>query len=274
MTLKVRNRILQGFFIASLFCIATAVLCFIIAFVNKAITPPPDIRIPAFVTKFAFFKYSFAATMISILLIMLYATGAVFICRQFFENTQTSEIIFFIGVVAGCLCEGVRFLTPLYGLWSSFSDFLFFCGRILFTGRIMVPLSFVFAAVASSSEMRQDVERNLLTIVAIGIVFALIVPLNTAKISSAGAVTWGFPRLFLTVRCLFILIAFVSFYINGSKQSAPEYKTLAWTMLLIMAGYGFLTCADNFLFMIAGVPLLGCGTLYYLKTLHNLYMWK
>ena len=274
MTLKVRNKILKLFFILSLVCIAVASIAFIIALVNKAIIPPSDIRLPNFVTNFSFLKYSFAATMISICLIVVYAPLTIFCIEKFFEATQTTEIVFFIAFSAGCLCEGVRFLVPLFGLWSTFSDLLFLCGRILFAGRIIAPMSFVFAAIASGQEFRQDVERNLTALIAISVVLAIIVPLNTARISSAGAVTWGFPNLFLAMRISLIILAFISFIINGIKQSAPEYKKLALCMLILILGYSFLIIADNFVCIIIGAPLLFWGTVAYLKNLHKLYMWK
>ena len=142
---------MQIFFYFSLVCIASALFFFIIALVNKAITPPPNLRIPAFMEKIGFLKYSFIATMISISLVVFFAPVTVFYALKLFENTQSNEIIFFLAFLTGCLCEGVRFLTPLFGLWSTFSDLLFFCGRIIFIGRLLCPLSFLFAALASSA---------------------------------------------------------------------------------------------------------------------------
>ena len=239
-------QIFQGF---SLFCIASALVFFIIALVNKAITPPPDMRIPYFITKIGFLKYSFIATMISICLIVIYAPAATFYSLRLFENTQSTEIIFYLAFLTGCLCEGVRFLTPLFGLWSTFSDLLYFCGRIIFTGRILCPLSFLFAAITNSVEHRQDIERNITILFAICVVFAVIVPINTARISSTGAVTWGFPLLFLVSRLAFVALAAISFLITFVQQNAGEYKKLAVSMLVLLAGYALLVLADNWIFM-------------------------
>ena len=96
MTLKTRNRMMQIFFYFSLVCIASALFFFIIALVNKAITPPPNLRIPAFMEKIGFLKYSFIATMISISLVVFFAPVTVFYALKLFENTQSNEIIFFL----------------------------------------------------------------------------------------------------------------------------------------------------------------------------------
>ncbi len=265
---------MQIFFLFSLLCIATAAACFVVALINKAVTPPPNFRIPPFIAKIGFLKYSFAATMISIALTVCYASFTVFYAMKLFENTQCTEVIFFLGFLTGCLCEGMRFLTPLFGLWATFSDLLFFCGRLIFAGRLLCPLSFVFAAILSAAGQRQDVERNILMLFGICIVFSVIAPINTARITSSGAVTWGFPALFYFSKVLFIAIAFISFRIKAAEQNASEYKTISVSMLALMAGYGILVNADNYVFMAAGFPLLLAGTQKYLKTLHSLYMWK
>ena len=265
---------MQFFFYISLFCIASAAAFFIIALVNKAITPPPNLRIPAFMAKIGFLKYSFTATMISISLLVFFVPLTVFFVLKLFENTQSTEIMFFLAFLTGCLCEGVRFLTPLFGLWSTFSELLFFCGRIVFIGRLLCPLSFLFAAIANSPDFRQDVERNLTILFAITVVFAAIVPINTARINSAGTVTWGFPRLFFISRLVFALLGAVSFWITAREQNSEEYKKLAVLMLVILSGYGLLVTSDNYVFMLLGLPLLVTGTYRYLRTLHSIYMWR
>ena len=265
---------MQVSFYVSLLCILAAAICFIFALVNKAIVPPPALRIPSLLNKTAVLKYSFTANLISTALLILYTPFTLYLLKNLFENTQCSEIIFFLLFEAGCLCEAVRVLTPLFGLWSTFSDLLFLCGRIIFTGRLLCPLSFVFAAVAGSQEQRQDVERNIFILLGICIVFAVSAPINTARITSTGAVTWGFPTLFYLSRVLFIAIAFISFWITAAKNNTKEYLIAAFSMLALMTGYGLLTIADNFVFMIIGFPLFYTGTLKYLRSLHTLYMWK
>lgn len=270
MTLKTRNRLLKFFFVFSLICIFTALISFAAALFNKAITPPPALRIPRFIDKIPFLKYSFTATMISVFLLIVSVPVTFFFILKLFEATQSSEIIFFTGFLTACLAEGVRFLTPLFGLWSTFSNLLFLCGRILFMGRLLAPLSFVFAAIASTVNQRQDVERNLTIMFAITLVFSIIVPINTAKITSAGAVTWGFPVLFMVIRILCVLVSFITFFISSKSFSSVEFKKIAFSMLFIFAGYSLLVTSDNYVMMALGFPLFAFGISCYLKNLHSL----
>lgn len=274
MTLKVRNKFLKIFFIFSILCILSAILSFVIALINKAITPPPDIRVPKFLSGIRFFSYSFTATMISIMMIVLSVPVIVFRILKSFEMTQSTEIIFFTAFLMGCLCETVRFLTPLFGLWSTFSNLLFFCGRILFMGRLLVPFSFLFASLTNSIEQRQETERNFAILLAISEVFSIVVPLNTAKITSAGAVTWGFSNMFFILRAVSIIIAFISFRRSWRNSNSEEYRKISIFMIVLMAGYSILVCADNFVFLAAGFPLMIYGISGYLMNLHKLYMWQ
>ena len=64
------------------------------------------------------------------------------------------------------------------------------------------------------------------------------------------------------------------FWIMANDQNTDEYKKIAFSMLFILSGYGFLVISDNFVFMILGLPLLLLGTYGYLRALHSLYMWR
>lgn len=274
MTLKARNKILTVFLFFSIFCILAGILSLVIALLNKAITPPPVLRIPNFLNSIPFLKYNFSATIISIISLTICVPFIVFYVLKFFEATQSTEIIFFIGFLTACLAEIVRILTPLFGLWSTFSNLLFFCGRVLFMGRLLAPLSFVFAAIASSPEKRQEVEQNLFIMFIIAIVFSISVPINTAKISSAGAVTWGFPYLFFVLRIACIILSFITFILKGINDSSEEYKKIAFSMIILFSGYSILQSSDNFAFLITGLPLFSIGIFGYLRNLHKLYMWQ
>lgn len=274
MTLKVRNRLLKFFLTGTLACTAVALTLFIVALVKKAVIPPPVLRLPPFLDDIPFTPYRFSATMIAIIVILVYVSAVTTLLIANFEKTQSAEVIFFGGFLVACLCEGLRLITPLFGLWQTFTTFLVFIGRIVFMGRILAPVSFVWAAIMSDSGQRQDVERNVTLMYAICIVLAVIMPLNTARINSTCAVCWGFPRTFLIVRILLVAAAFLSFHTNGIKHDSPELKKIAFIYLMLISGYALLVSCDNYLFLFAGSGLLFAGTAQFLLLIHRMYMWK
>ena len=76
---------------------------------------------------------------------------------------------------------------------------------------------------------------------------------------------------------IFILLGAIFISIIGgltSNNEEPDYAKMGIYMLVMLAGYGFMITADNFVFMIMGMPLLVYGCVKYLKTLHQIYLWK
>ena len=274
MTLKTRNQLLNFFFIASVVAVAVTLIFFIISITRGTIITPPDYRIPPILARLPLAKPHFIALMLSFAILMLYIPVCFFMILHYFENTQTSEIIFFTGFLIGALAELSRFLTICFGLWQTFSNILIFSGKIVLFGRTIIPLSFVCASLFSDTSQRQDVERNYMILVLASIVFAIVIPMNTARISSTGLVTEGFMVLINILRILLALVAFFSFFTHGIKKNNADYKQIAYSFLLLIAGYAGVVSADTLLLLIPGTVLLFFGTYQYLKNLHKMYMWS
>ena len=274
MTLKTRNNFIKLFFALSVVFVAGCSAVFFVSLSKNMILNPPDLRIPAFLQNMPFVKKSFVATMLSFPVLILYVPVCFYLLVRFFENTQTSEIIFFTGFLIACLAEAARFVTICLGLWQTFSNSLVFAGNIVLFGRTLAPLSFLCAALLSETSQRQDIERNYVIMITVSVVFAAIIPMNTARIASTGLVTEGFMKLINILRFLLLLTATASFLIHGIKKSNIEYKRLAASSCLLIFGYSLLVSCDSFLFLILGTLALYAGTFKYLKFLHKMYMWN
>ena len=261
------------FLIASLSAIVFSASIFIYALAKGTLITPPDFRIPRFLSHFFFFKNSFLALMVSFLIILLYVASCFYLLIRFFENTQTSEIIFFTGFLIACMAEITRFIMICLGLWLSFSNILIFMGKVVLFGRTLAPLSFFCAAIFSETEYRQEIERNYIIMITVSIVFAAIIPMNTAKITSTALVTEGFMPLINASRFLILATAVFSFFVRGIQKNSMEHKHLASSSLVIIAGYSLLVTCDSYVFLILGTAGLVFGTYRYLKYLHNIYMW-
>ena len=274
MTLKVRNNFIQFFFFFSLFTLTVAGGTFIAALVLNSFTLPEVIRIPLFLSKIPLAHYHFTAALISIALLGVYVPVTVIIMFQHFENTQSSEIIFFSSFLLGCLCDVVRIFIPLFNLGESYTPFLFFCGRIVVLGRLLTVLSLLGMSIMSNVNQRQDIERNLMIILTSAIVCAIFMPLNSHEVTTTFAVPWGFSTLFFSLRFLLIIVTFLSLYLNGRGKDSNELKHSAFALLLLAFGYGIVLIADNYLFIVIGTAALSAGTWRLLRNLHLLYMWK
>lgn len=272
MTLKTRNIFIKIFLFTSLASVAITLLIFFISLHTKSFINPPELRIPSFLNYIPFADKSITALIISFFILLLYVPACFYLILHYFENTQTSEIIFFTGFLFACLAEMARLITISLGLWLSFSNLLIFMGDIVLFGRTLAPLSFLCASLLSETSQRQDVERNYVIMILVSIVFAAVIPMNTARISSTGLVTEGFMSLINMFRFLLLLVAVTSFLIHGYKKN-KEHKYLAYSALLTLSGYSFLVSCDNYFFLILGTVALIAGTYKYLTSLHQIYMW-
>lgn len=274
MTLKTRNLFFKVFLLFSVVSVALSAFLFVLSTARGTILAPPDVRIPSFLNMIPFMPRNMPAVLISLALIILYVPVCLFLILKYFENTQTTEILFFAGFLLGCLCEIFRLFTICFGLWQTFSNMLIFSGNCVLFGRILAPLSFVCAAILSETEQRQDSERNFVIMTTAALVFAVSIPMNTAHISSTGLVTEGFMRLINIIRTTLTILASLSFYIKGTKQGNLKLKKLAGAFLILISGYALLISADNIIFLAMGASSLIFGTYKYLRIIHQMYMWS
>ena len=273
MTLKTRNSFIKFFLLASLVLLFIMLLSFIVALTTNSLRIPPQLRIPAFLDLLPFLKNSFPAVLLSFLVLFAYIPVCFFFLIRYFENTQTSEIIFFTGFLIACMAEASRFFAICFGLWQSFSNILIFSGKIVLFGRTRAPLSFLCSAILSETSQRQDVERNYIIMMTVSVVFAAIIPMNTARISSTALVTEGFMVLINILRLLLFITTIFSFFVAGVKKNSTDHKHLASSSFLILASYSVLLSCDNFVFLILGSLGLFFGTYRHLLSIHKMYMW-
>ena len=278
MTIKTRNRLLKALFFFSIICCILLAASLTVALLTDAIVPPSDSAVQTSLQRalrgLPFMRCQFAATMTAIGIMALYVPVTLFLIIAFFENTQSSEIIFFAGVLLGILCEGIRMLIPLFGLGLSFSHFLIFIGRVLAAGRFTVPLCFFCMATFSETHQRQDVERNLTVVLALSVVLAAEIPLNTALLTTTCAIPTGFATVSVIVRFLIFALALLSFLLNARKHGILEMKKMALYYVVLVVGYVLLLLADSFVLLGLGTAALALGTVQFLRNLHRLYKWK
>lgn len=273
MTLKARNWIFQIFLYISFASLIISLTVFFLTLARGTLAPLPSFRLPAFMSKLPFAKQNIVPTFISLFFLGLYVPVVLFYIFRYFENTQSSEIIFFSAFLFGILCEAARFYTICFNVWETFTNLLIFLGNIVLFGRIIAPLSFVCASILSESEQRQDIERNYMLVTVSSFIFAIVIPLNTAKISSTGLVIESSMALLNCARFILIILSAISFYIKSIRHANKDYIFAGNWMLALYLGYALLVSADNYLFMILGTGFLYTGTYFYLKTLHKMYMW-
>ena len=275
MTLKSRNRLFLAFFIISLVCSLVYASFYIYALVTKSVVPPENTVRPLGIYEGrSLFTYSFAASLLAITVFIVYVPVGMFVLLSGFEKTQSIEIIYFSGFLIGCFAEGIRIILPLFGLWKTYTSLFIFTGRLVFTGRVLASLSLLFAAIFSETEQRQNVERNYIVLIVVSVLLGMLTPLDTASIVSTCTVRWGYAKMFNVMRMLVFLCTILTTIINAITKDSAELKENAVGYALLLAGYSLLLAADNYFIFVIATVLFAVGNIFYLRSIHTLYLWR
>ncbi len=273
MLLKSRNRILTACFFLSLFLLVLTVILFLNSHtLNQILQTSVNYQKGLFST--FFFRSSYIAVIFSIAVITLYVPISFIFLYLNFEKTQSSEVIFFITFLLGCLTECMRIINIIYLFQSASSTMLIFINKLIFFGRLLCPLSMLCSTVMSNSEQRQDLERNFIIMIAVAAFFAFLIPINIVNLSYKNMIPWGFSKLFNILYLLFSIAAVISFYIEAKKQESQERLRMLLGFILLITGYYFLILFNNLFSLFFGSILLISGTYIYLKNIHLLYLWN
>ena len=275
MTLRSRNRIFFIFYVFSCVCLFLSVFHFVLAGFNSEITPPEDtVRLINIFSSTAAGRPDFYAAIAGIFAFTLYVPIVACSVWRGFEKTQSIEVIYFELFLLGCLTEALRIVLAMNGVWKTSSTTLLFIGRFVMSGRMLSPLSLLFASLFSENDQRQNVERNIFIVLILSILTGLSIPLDTYHIASSITVLWGTRTLFSTVRILLAVISFVCLIINAATKYSSESGKLLSGYAILIIGYGFMCSCDCWLFFGLGALGLSAGTYIYLRSVHGLYLWR
>ncbi|MBP5283746.1 MAG: hypothetical protein J6Y93_03670 [Treponema sp.] len=272
MTLKFRNKITRAFFYFSSVCVVIAAAYLVAGIVSNSIHPVTSTRVPELLNSIPFMPYASAAAFIAAGFLFIYVPVVLFFIRRYFVNTQSSEIIFFYGFLLACLSEGIRLVIPLFDISNSVSSvFLFLC-RILYAGRFLAPISFIFLSILSDSAQRHDIEKNFFLMIAVSGIIALIIPVNSAELTTTFEPTYGFSEIFNVFRFILFAVVIISLLFSARKRDIKELQYLSSDFAFLFSGYIILTISDNYVLLAAGAVLLPLGTARFLLNLHRIYM--
>ena len=269
MTLNGRNKLLYTFGIGAIL-IDTAVL--LIFLLRLFLRSSMDFHLDGLnLFENGFFSFVFSpnplTSVFAVAVIALYAPALCLITRYTFEKTQSAEMIYFGIFLLSCLVEVFRLFIPIFNLWHGYSLFLIYIGKFIFTGRLVVVLSFLFAVLFSSEEHIQDADRNLFVIYSIALTFAAIVPVESGSGRTSIMVSTGYDKIFIAVKLFIVALTAITLLVSKKTKTAVGF-------FILYGGYSLLIKAESPFFFFTGITLLLTGTKVYLKSLHDYYLWK
>jgi hypothetical protein len=276
MTVNIRNKFVLVSFVISTAVVVALAFFLIRALIFGAFEPPPaDVKSYYFSSRGGILSYSFIASVIAICVLSLSAPILAIFIYVNFEKTQSQECVYSVAFLLSCLAESTRLLIPVFNLWIANSGLLIAIARIIFFGRILAPLSFLICALtAVSSAHYQESGKYFAMLFAFSGVFAFVVPVNSLHLTANCSMGFGFSHIVVAVQVILCLITLFSFVFFGKAFAQKDFLFLTIGYLLFFSGYGILTFADSFFFVILGTVSFVIGIRFYLGTIHKIYMWE
>lgn len=267
MTLKTRNRITFFLFLFSIVLLILNILFFIHCFF---VHPVPFYIFSENLLKGIFLEYQPGVIYLSLFFMNLYVVITSKCIRDAFVKTQCSEICFFLCFLTACLTESLRLYIPLVALDNQFSNTLIILGKISIFSRILAPLSLLFSVIMAGPEQRQNLEQNMLIIFFVSLMIAMILPLNTGIIEKDFRVHAGFNKIIVTFEIIFHSISVIILFINNKCERYNQKTTIG--MAMIIAAFVLSINSYNMIILLVSLGFYIAGTMFYLKDLHNRYL--
>ena len=275
MTLKTRNKSLLSLFVISTVLLITFSIITIIFLVKGYFSSIPEFtRIIDFNFDNFLLKNNPVASILSILVSLIFISISSYFLYISFEKTKSPEVIYLMGFFIACLLQTVKILVVFLKLWDSSSNFLILLGRIELIGRIFAPITLLFTAMFSDLEQLQESDQNIGLALLISVFCAGFLPINYTKIFSNFTLLCGFVSYINFYIFLCATIAAVAFAISSKKREMPFLKSPTLYFALMFLGYMMISISDNFLTLIFGTIFLGFGFYELISKIHKFYLWK
>lgn len=272
MTLNTRNKLLFIFTIFSgILCIGLLIIYLIHVISNKLIT-------------LSFFSLdniiklilepSKTIPLLSTLILLIFVPTISYISLRIFEKTQAPEAIYFDVFILGVFFTSLQILIHIFSLENSLSLLHLTISKTAFAGQIAVLLSFLFSSIFSNDDQIQIAEKNFYIILIISFFLSNFIPLNLANKSENILTALGFSKQFTFLLPISILCTFFSFLFYNPKQGKKKNYAIPIAYLMLITGFFILCFSISFIFMVIGSILFFWGTLIYLRTIHDYYLYR
>ena len=161
MTLNTRNKSLLSIFVISAVLLIAFLVVAIIYIVKGNLSLIPEFtRIIPFNSENFLLKNNSIASILSVLMILIFTTASSYFVYMAFEKTKSPEVIYLMGFFGACLLQSIKILIVFFNLWETSSNFLILLGRIELIGKILAPISLLFLAMFYELEQLQNSDQN------------------------------------------------------------------------------------------------------------------
>jgi len=275
MTIAGRNRILIfGICITALMVIGSISCCIVIVAHNLLAKLPTVSESTFQLFRLPFFAYNNYAAMIGIAAFPLIAL-ALLVCIFFlFEKTHALEISFFGLFIFALSVEALQLLFPLQERYPLLTVFMASVARIIFFFRFGACLALLTSSLFAHKTFTRETGSIIFLLSFIAFALSHVIPIDTIQVVSFFSFSRSYRYLLYSFSGIVCVLAVVSFLLVGIYRSITEYRKAAIQLLIMLIAYTLLLYTGSWFFTVFGIVALLVGGGFFLKAIHQFYLWQ
>ena len=275
MTIAGRNRVLIfGICIAALMVIGSVSCCIVIIAHNLLAQLPTVLESTFWLLRLPFFAYNNYAVMIGIASLPLIAL-ILLICVFFlFEKTHALEISFFSLFIFALSVESLQLLFPLQTYYPLLPVFMASIARIIFFFRFVACLVLLTSSLFAHKTFTRETGSIIFLLSFIAFALSHAIPIDTVHSLSFFSFSQSYRYLLYSFSGIVCALAVLSFLLVGIYRSITEYRKAALRLLAMLIAYIALLYIGSWFFTVLGIGVLLAGGFFFLKAIHQFYLWQ
>lgn len=275
MTIAGRNKlIILSICIAAILAIGGITCCVILITQDIVAALPLPPQYSVWLLQQPFLSHSTYAAAIGTAVFPLMAFAALIYIYFLFEKTHALEISFFSLFIFALAFEALRLLFPLQIKYPLLIVFLASIARALFFFRFSACMFLLTASLFAHKTFTRETRAVIFVICFMAFSLAHTIPITIARTISFFWFADAYAYLLYSVDGIICLLSVISFLFVGIFRSIPEYRQAALWLLLLLIGYTALVYAGSWLSTAIGISAFSCGTIFFIRTIHQYYLWQ
>jgi hypothetical protein len=275
MTIAGRNRILIfGICIAALMAVGSISCCIVIVAHNLLAELPTAPESAFRLLRLPFFAYSNYAVMAGVVTFPLIALTLLICVFFLFEKTHALEISFFSLFIFALSVEALQLLFPLQVRYPLLTILIASTARIIFFFRFGAYLSLLTASLFAHKIFTRETGSIIFLLSFIAFALSHTIPIDTVQTLSFFSFAHSYRYLLYSFSGIVCALAVVSFLLAGIYRSIPEYRKAAIRLLAMLIAYTVLIYTGSWFFTVLGIGALLASGFFFLKAIHQFYLWQ
>ena len=275
MTIAGRNRILIfGICIAALMVVGS-ISCCITIIVHNLFAELPAVPESTFrLLRLPLFAYNNYAAMVGIAALPLIALTLLVCIFFLFEKTHALEISFFSLFIFALSIESLQLLFPLQVRYPILTVFMTSIARIIFFFRFGACLSLLTSSLFAHKTFTRETGSIIFLLSFIAFALSHIIPIDTVQALSFFSFSRSYRYLLYSFSGIVCALAVISFLLVGIYRSITEYRKAATRLLVMLIAYTLLLYTGSWFFTTLGIAALVTAGFFFLKAIHQFYLWQ